>query len=250
MKNILLTKSNNNLTNKNYWNNNWKETKIKNKELFFDVIKRFLKEDKNKTCVEIGCVPGRFLLTFNKIFKYKISGIDFADLRGMKRLFESNGVKDYKVYQKDFLKFNPNEKFDVVSSFGFIEHFSDYDKIFRKHIALMKKGGTLILEMPNFNYLQGKMHKLLDNKNYARHNTCIMDLKIIKLLCEKYHLDVLYLNYYKTIDFWIDETDNPSKIKKWIFKTLRGGFKIVNFIISIPNKQTSPFIILIAKSQR
>ena len=48
MKNILLTKSNNNLTNKNYWNNNWKETIIKNKELFFDVIKRFLKEDKNK----------------------------------------------------------------------------------------------------------------------------------------------------------------------------------------------------------
>jgi cyclopropane fatty-acyl-phospholipid synthase-like methyltransferase len=253
-----------NLTDRNYWNKTWKSLEgdnalssfknslrrfFKEEALFFDLIKKHLKEDGSKTVIEVGCAPGSFLVAFHKHFKFSVAGVDFADLSETKKNFESNHLTGYKLYQADFLKFNPPKKFDVVSSFGFIEHFTDYERVFKKHLQLLKKDGTLILEVPNFNHLQGFMHRVFDQKNYRRHNTRIMNLKVLGDLCEKHRLRILYLNYYKTIDFWIDKTDNRSFIKRWLVILFHIGSVLVNSLINIPSKNFSPYIVLIAKPE-
>ena len=66
-----------NLTNKKYWNKTWKNTSFRKKKILFqDIFNKFLIKDKNKKCIEIGCVPGRFLAHFYKKFNYQISGLD------------------------------------------------------------------------------------------------------------------------------------------------------------------------------
>lgn len=236
------------LTSKKFWNNSWKKFKIKGDYMFHDLLKRHFLKNKNKTCIEIGCVPGRFLFYLAKNFKYKVYGVDFAETNKMRDFFKSEKIP-IKIYQKDFLKFKTKVKFDVVCSFGFIEHFDDYETIFKKHVDLLNKNGKLIIEMPNFRYGQKILHSLFDKPNLKRHNLEIMNLIKLKELCKKYDLNILYLNYFKTIDFWISQTDKHL----WLIKKAIGLFSLlfecINKLINFPNKSFSPYIVLVAKKK-
>ena len=147
------------------WNRFWKSYKFKKitKEYFlFDLFTKFLKSSKDKRCLEVGCIPGNFLIAFKKNFSYKIYGVDYSD---KEELFHTNmrynGIKDYTFFKEDFLSFNPNFKFDVVSSFGFIEHFNNPEPYIKKMIDLLKKDGVLIIGFPNFRRGQYLLHRLL-----------------------------------------------------------------------------------------
>ncbi len=238
-----------NLTDDNYWNRNWKKYKNKKKVLFQNVFDKFLKKDENKNCIEIGCVPGRFLVYISKKFGYRVYGLDFADISPVENLFKKENITNYKLYKKDFLKFKSKEKFDVVTSFGFIEHFDDYDTIFKKHINLMKKDGLFILEMPNFNFGQYYLHKIFDKANLARHNLKIMNLNVLRDLCNKYGLDILNLDYYKTADFWIDNNDKHFIFAKIFANSLRVLFKVISYFVNYPNEYLSPYIMLVARKK-
>jgi len=48
------------------------------------------------------------------------------------------------------LGFNNPHKFDIVASFGFIEHFTNWVEILESHISLLNNNGYLIVEVPNF----------------------------------------------------------------------------------------------------
>jgi cyclopropane fatty-acyl-phospholipid synthase-like methyltransferase len=238
------------LTNKHYWDDNWDKLPYNHKKILFkDIFENFLTRSKNKKCIEIGCVPGRFLIYLHKQFNYSISGIDFSDIQRVKQLFKKNNIKKYKLYKKDFCSFRTKEKFDLVCSFGFIEHFKNYKNIFKKHISLVKKNGLVIIELPNFNSIQYFLHKFLDKPNLKRHNIEIMDLNVLKKLCNKNKLQILHLNYYKTADFWIDKTDKHNFLTKFLAILISITFKSISLLVNIPNKFFSPYIILIAKKK-
>ena len=57
-------------------------------------------------------------------------------------------------------------KYDLVYSCGFIEHFIDWEQIFIKHLSLVKDGGRIIITTPNFNSMQGLLHRNLDKVNF------------------------------------------------------------------------------------
>ena len=236
-----------NLTNKGYWDNKWEEKQSqKNKILFQEIFNKYLSINPEYKCIEIGCVPGRFLVYFNKFFQYKIYGVDFANLKSIKNLFKKEKVKEQKIYKKDFNKFETKTKFDVVCSFGFIEHFDDYEEIFKKHVYLLKKNGTLILALPNFRFGQYYFHKFFDLKSLKRHNLEIMDLNIIESLSRKYNLNIQYLGYYQTADFWVDKNDKHYIFSNMIVMMLKIFSKFSNKLTNLPNKWLSPYIVLVA----
>ncbi|MEO6490548.1 MAG: class I SAM-dependent methyltransferase, partial [Ferruginibacter sp.] len=137
-----------------------------------EFIRKYIPASKNGSCLEIGSFPGPFLATFGDL-GYVLNGVDFhPDNKDkvpawLNSLNFSTGSFD----TQDFFEYNTPERFDVVASFGFIEHFSNYEEIILKHAGLVKKNGYLLITTPNFKgWLQHFLHKTWDRTNLSYHN--------------------------------------------------------------------------------
>lgn len=93
------------LTTKSYWDDYWSGISSKKVKtvLYSDVLYKYLPK-RSQSCLEIGCVPGNYMIYFNKVLKYKVYGIDYSDkLKLTKSNLDYNKVKDYKLYKADFI---------------------------------------------------------------------------------------------------------------------------------------------------
>jgi len=178
---------------------------------FDSILKKYLPRSKEKTCLEIGAIPGGFLAYFKKEFGYKITGIDFAN---NKKVFEDtmrvNNIKEYKFINKDIMQYNPSVKFDVVTSFGFIEHFDNYDEIIKKHIDLVSDDGYLVISLPNFRNLQYIYRVLFDKDNLKIHNLKSMKIKKLNSIIEPLGTKKIYAKHLGGVELWYD---SPEKNK-------------------------------------
>jgi 2-polyprenyl-3-methyl-5-hydroxy-6-metoxy-1,4-benzoquinol methylase len=218
-----------------------------NRPEFDGVLKKILPVSSKMTCLEIGAIPGGFLAYFNKEFKYKITGIDFAK---NKKVFidtmKINKIKNYEFINADIEKLKINKKFDVVSSFGFIEHFDDYDKIIQKHIDLIDPNGYLVLSLPNFRNLQYLYRIIFDRENLKIHNLDSMKIRKLNSILKSKGMQKLYSGYLGGIELWYD---TPIK-NKFIYNlryniTVKTNNKFKN---KLPNSRLySPIILLVYK---
>ena len=169
---------------------------------------KYLQKTKDKTCLEIGCVPGRFLAYICKNFGYFPEGIDYV--KGTKKITEKtlalNGLQKFSIFEKDFLQWETAKQYDLVCSFGFIEHFEgDLNRqVIEKHVRLLKPGGKLIMDIPNFNYCQYLFHLMLNREVLSTHNIKIMNLALFQKNSRKTHdLKILHLDYYGGLfNYW------------------------------------------------
>lgn len=167
------------------------------------IFEKHLKYRKTGRMLEIGCVPGTFMAYFYNEFGYFPEGIDFDKyaIPITSQTLKNFGVEKFKVYRADFNKWKPKKKYDLVFSLGFIEHFDNPEEIVKKHIDLVKKGGVVIIEIPNFGGFNGFLHKLVDRPNLEKHNTRIMNLDFFREIAQEYNLKVLYLDYFGSFHF-------------------------------------------------
>jgi 2-polyprenyl-3-methyl-5-hydroxy-6-metoxy-1,4-benzoquinol methylase len=140
------------------------------------LIEQYIPETNCKTCIEIGCYPGALLAVFGEL-GYKLYGIDlYEKIDILPKWLESQNYNVGEFWKDDFLKFNPGHKFAVVSSFGFLEHFTNWEEILLKHLELVEDGGHIIIEAPNFiGAFQHFLHKNFDKKNYDHHHIPAMN---------------------------------------------------------------------------
>lgn len=241
----------NELADKEYWQRSWKKSsKLTNN--FTNPFKQQLAShvtvaNKDKFALEIGCVPGTYLGYLGRDFGYIVHGIDYVSgaekttINTLKKF----GIENAEIFEVDFLSWNPPRLYDLICSFGFIEHFVDVDAIVNQHIDALKPGGTLILEIPNFSGMQFFLHYFLDRENLKRHNTEIMNLNFFMNIACRHNLTIKCLEYTGGVfDFWW-ENENPSILQKISFVLLR-PVAFIGRKISIKSRFTSPFIILIA----
>jgi len=110
--------------------------------------------------LEVGSAPGFRLVEMNRRLGYIPYGVEYSapGVGINRRTFAANGLDPALVIHADFFseEFQENfrEHFDVVTSYGFIEHFSDAAVVVRKHQALLKKGGRLLVVIPNLRSVQ------------------------------------------------------------------------------------------------
>jgi SAM-dependent methyltransferase len=203
--------------------------------------------------LEIGCYPGRFLYYFSKEFGYRVSGVDFLPetVELPARLAES-GVKA-EIFVSDFFSFQPGKRYDVVFSYGFVEHFSNWQEVLQRHLDLLKPEGTLVIEMPNFRRGQYWLRRLIDPNFAAGHSLEVMDLKIWKKALREKGLEVLYCGYLLTFGIWIDASSRAvkgrNKLARAFFLCAAAMHKIIAWLkIDYPNRYFSPYIAIIAKN--
>lgn len=242
MKNVLASKE--------YWESRGILEDVKINSSCAKLITKYVQKSKSReeVALEVGCVPGTFLGFICRELGFKAAGIDYvADAKKITQKSLLNfGVKKSSIFEDNFLTWKHKKTYDLVCSFGFIEHFKNAHEIADKHLSYLKQGGTVIIEMPNFRYFQYALHKMLDKENLERHNVEIMHTNFLNDFVKRNQLKARYVGYAGGVfDFWA-ENKNPNGFQKIVLQCLR----VLAFIgrrIPIHNRYLSPFIFVIAE---
>lgn len=198
------------LVEQNYWDSSYEDLTLsispKNDSVRLWIENHFTHHQGN--CLEVGCFPGRYLAVYGEL-GYTLHGIDLTP-RTEKSLTDWLSQCGYKVgnfYNADFLNFNnyTPQMYDVVCSFGFIEHFRNWQSVLIKHTTLVSPEGYLVIATPNFRGLfQRVSHLLLDKKNYSRHYIPSMNPSQWEAVVQKQGFQTVYKGYFGSFDFWVD----------------------------------------------
>ena len=209
----------NRLTDKRMWNSKWMNTilpaelsiKDRGEKSFITLFEEYLQQEylskNNKSVLEVGCSPGRFMVFLSKQYNYFPVGIEYSEegVNLTKANLTLHGIKG-EVIWGDFLSYNFDRQFDLVISSGFAEHFvKNLDKVMKKHASLVKENGKLFLSFPNFRYLNYFFLSIFRRNMLKIHNLKVMKKSFFVDFAKAYKFNILYLGYFGGI--------HPSGVK-------------------------------------
>jgi 2-polyprenyl-3-methyl-5-hydroxy-6-metoxy-1,4-benzoquinol methylase len=209
-------------------------------------------KNEKKTCIEIGCYPGDYLSVFGEL-GYELYGIDYCkQLDLMVASLKNKGYSLGRFWKEDFSRFGPQKKFDVVVSFGFIEHFTNFCEVIEKHISLVKTQGYLVVEVPNFiGGFQHWFHVNFDKLNYARHYIPAMDIEKWIDILRKRNFRIIYKGYFGRFHFWTQtEYESMSLLARLSLKVLSKFIRpVLKRALPKDKRMYSPFGGMIAQKK-
>lgn len=186
-------KKNNKLSEKTYWDSVLEKANLPrlntNKNFNFKITMNFLdnilNQYKGKSLIEIGCGSSGWLPYFANTYNFQISGLDYSEV-GCKLAIENLKMQNIHyedIFCKDLFEFGctNGKKFDVVFSYGVIEHFNDPKKLIQIFYNMLNPGGIIISLVPNLVGLNGILTKYSMKSIYDMHITITKDQLI------KYH---------------------------------------------------------------
>jgi 2-polyprenyl-3-methyl-5-hydroxy-6-metoxy-1,4-benzoquinol methylase len=257
-----------------YWNDSWATSKLPDAmnpadmslsnyvnrrfhslfvNLFDGLQTRFLR------LIEVGCAKSVWLPYFAKEFDFEVSGIDYSPIgcEMAKQITSANGV-DAEILCADF--FSPPEnmlgKYDVVVSFGVVEHFEDTSACLKSISAFLKPGGLLITSIPNMVGLNGNIQKIINRPVYDIHH--LIDAASLSESHKLAGLEVVKCAYFILSSFGVISLNGISfsgisgRSKKLLRGILARISKFVwliesRFVFFHPNRTFSPYILCIAR---
>jgi len=157
-------------------------------------------KETNQTSLEIGCAPGKWMVFLAERIGYEVHGLEYlaSAAETTRKNLAQCGVYGV-VRSADFLSYESDERFDLVMSLGFIEHFENYEDIFLKHLKLVREGGVLVLGLPRFrgvNYLiQAMIDPYMECPYLSSHFLPVMELNPFMKLADKHSLQKVFVGY-------------------------------------------------------
>lgn len=251
-----------------YWNDNWSKVEFpksfdeKDQSLdnyvnlrLHDFFKELLKDKKKFSVLEIGCANSIWPIYFHQYFNADIYGLDYSEV-GCEKSREL--LKHYhvpgEIYCADL--FSPPaellQKFDLVVSFGVVEHFEDTAHCLKSCAALVKPGGLLLTLIPNIPSIIGFIQKFVDTEIYDVHVPLTK-----KNMIEAHQVAALELNYcdyFMSMNLGVVNSGSftPHRLNPFLRHVLSSISKVSWIIekwgLKIPkNRLTSPYIMAVAK---
>ena len=192
------------LTTKQYWESYYKYNHANKEHIinvcsYYDTIwDEFIGNDnKNKTLIEIGGFPGRYLAYLSSRYNLTPTCLDYnSDKSQIESTFSIMNIRDYHIIQEDFSKFKPKQTYDYVLSNGFIEHFKNFDQILDLHVQYLKPGGKLLVMIPNMKGYIRFYKYLVDYKNLKIHNLRSMSLNVFKVFSSRHSINLKHYGYF------------------------------------------------------
>jgi len=197
------------LTEVAFWDDCWKRYPIPSAVDFNSPFDRCLARallrnlrDIHGDVFEVGCAPGKWLAFMAENFGMKANGIEYSDAgtQATHRNFQALNLPVDTIIAGDFFDIKPEPRFDVVMSFGFIEHFDKPDAVVARHAAWLKPGGKLIIGVPNFNGIYKPLQTILDRSILDKHNLNIMNLGYFRGLVQPLRLELQSLEYVASFE--------------------------------------------------
>lgn len=224
------------------------------------LMPKFLPKNENLKIIEVGCAPGKYLINFNKKFGYEPYGIEYSE-KGVeitKENFIKAGLNPENIIQRDF--FDPNfeseykEKFDLVFSRGFIEHYDDVKSVVEKHLNLVKSGGFVVISIPNLSGLNNLLARFFNIDSYRLHNTSIMRKDVFADLFDTKKIEKIYCDYVGIFSFGLFNTNSRWKIflHKILITIQRPIDYLVRLFVSsniLKNQYLSPYLLFIGRKR-
>jgi len=242
------------LTNQKYWDEDYKNLQFAKHGEGHSInifLNKHLQICSNRTCLEMGSYPGPFLATIGD-FGYELNGVDYNsdNDKGLKRWLKYSGYKCGEFWVSDIFSFDVEKKFDLVCSFGLIEHFTNFEEVILKHTRYVKEGGTLVITTPNFRGLfQRLFHRILDRDNLKAHYLPSMNPHKWASLLKSEGFDVKYKGYFGSFGFWIKYRENPGFTHKCLYKTASYFAAFVRKFIPFESVMYSAFCGIVAVKQ-
>jgi 2-polyprenyl-3-methyl-5-hydroxy-6-metoxy-1,4-benzoquinol methylase len=241
-----------------YWSGFWKNYQmpapidLTNKSLSnysFRQIHKFYSSvflsDSNKKAklIEIGCGNSVYLSYFHKQFGFEVSGIDYSEYgcEQTKKILARDGVSG-NIYLGDL--FNPPadliEKFDVVCSFGVVEHFNDTKDVLQHIGKFLKPGGILITTIPNLTGITGSLQKWMNKPVYDIHK--VMSLDDISGHINEAGFEILKKDLVIPMSFGVtlDEIDNKKVDNLALKKIVLKGFQVIEKVVCLLDDKLLP----------
>jgi len=197
--------------------------------------------------LELGCHPGRYLSVLGTL-GHTLNGIDLTPKveSELPEWLMSLGYKLGTFVRADVFKHEPRQAFDVVCSFGLIEHFTDWEELFLRHVEWVSPEGYLVISTPNFrSKLQHFLHATLDGANLERHNLKAMDPDRWRELAEKVGFEVIQCGGIGHFELWADN-QKRNLFQRLALKVIRGS-KSMWKLVPENTLALSPYYVLIAR---
>jgi 2-polyprenyl-3-methyl-5-hydroxy-6-metoxy-1,4-benzoquinol methylase len=187
----------NDLTNVDHWDDVWAgEIRMRLPSPWMIVtrdLQRLLRKHvrPRDRFLEIGCAPGKYLAWVAAELQADVSGLDYSErgLAAARKLFEALRLRgDLRGEDLRETTFPPGS-FDVVASYGVIEHFADPREVVRAHLRLVKPGGLALMTVPNYRGVYGRLQRYFDASRLEGHNLDIMTCDALKTLAPETGVD-------------------------------------------------------------
>jgi 2-polyprenyl-3-methyl-5-hydroxy-6-metoxy-1,4-benzoquinol methylase len=196
------------------------------------------------TSLEIGGFPGQISAYLRMKKNFDISILDFyADQDLVTKTEQTFGLEPgcIKCTTSDFFDHQVQEKYNLVHSHGFIEHFEDTRDILARHLELTTAGGYVMVTMPNLrNSFYGWLVNRYDRDLYLTHHVKIMDPEYLAECCrdlEVKDFEIMFIG--KPGHFWLPD-GRAGRAQMLCFKLIR---KFLGFAFrGTKNQRLSPGI--------
>jgi SAM-dependent methyltransferase len=237
--------NNNLLTDRKFWQEYWKNyeyEKIPKKVPFKKFLTKF---NGGGNFIEIGGFPGVFAAYFYKQGCKNVALLDFyIDKNVINKFEELNDIPKNTIncIESDFFKFETTDKFNIVFSYGFIEHFQNTKDVIQRHVNLLENNGKLLIVLPNFRGINGLIQYLFDRKTLNAHNLNSMKLNTLKQLISEMNLVNTTVEYTRKPIVWLEPHAGNATLRKFI--------KLFSYFLKlfpVKCRLLSPYIIIYAE---
>jgi SAM-dependent methyltransferase len=212
--------------------------------------------------LEVGSAPGDFLVQFANRFGATPYGVEYTHhgCELNRTAFKANGFDPRNVLEGDFLSeefaASNRERFDIVVSRGFIEHFDDVEPVLAQHVTVLKPGGLLIVMIPKLDGIYYPWTKIFNPALLPLHNLDIMKLLHFRQLFAHLPVDPLQCGYFGTFNFWMFTVpDNApwlartSRLLVLLQRALNLGFRLVFGARGCESAMFSPNLLFIGRKR-
>ena len=209
-----------------------------------------------KRAIEIGAWPGSHLAALCLSRGYTPVALDYIpDVLKLKEVFQKAGLPGASVVEADFTQWNTPERFEVVLSLGFIEHFANWRPVLRKHWDILAVNGTLLLGVPILGLAQMWLRRRVYTRDQLKlvlesHNLEVMDVKVLSEACGALPgARIVFADHIWNMRTWLKVGDPGVRKDRHLILALWRQLARLPGALNISGRWISPYGIVVAHKQ-
>jgi SAM-dependent methyltransferase len=196
--------------------------------------------------LEIGCATGDLLLPLRDDFGLEVSGLEISEYASSLAR-EKHGLNVFTgvMGEVDF----KGRTFDAVVMRHVLEHLHDPQKDLDLINDLLKPGGYLLIEVPNYDSIERRLFGKFWSGYHAPRHLFLPDTKSLKKLLEESKFNIIKINHSAFPNNFINSINNMVSFKNR-GKKHRPLFSYKNPLLALLFLPFSMFQFLLGKSGR